>query len=343
MDSARDYRKIILFRALQLGDLLCAVPALRALRGRFPMARITLVGLPWAQEFRSRFPRYIDEFVEFPGFPGLPERNPAALQRFPEFLRNVRALNADLAIQAHGSGVITNPLVQLFGARDYAGFYQPGQFQPVGVFIPYPAPEPETWKLLRLAAALGATDLEESLEFETGAEDRELLAELPEAARLEGSPYVCIHPGARLAARRWPLERFARVADALADRGLRVAITGSSAERPLAEKIMRETRAECVDMTGRTSLGSLAALLQGSRMLICNDTGVSHLAAALRIPSVVVLHASEKECWPPADRRLHRVLSRIGGVRSQDVLQGVDAVLLETVQRQDRPRLSAVA
>ena len=266
MDSARDYKKIILFRALQLGDLLCAVPAFRAIRNRYPRARITLVGLPWAEDFQRRYARYVDDFIEFPGYPGLPERSPAALGHFPDFLQRVRALNADIAIQAHGNGVITNPLVQLFGARECAGFFDPGQYRPTGAFIPYPTKEPETWKLLRLASALGATHLDESLEFETALEDRLQLAELSEMARLEGAPYVCVHPGARLAARRWPVERFARVADELADRGIRVAISGSISERPLAEKLRRETRADCVDLTGRTSLGSLAALLQGSRM-----------------------------------------------------------------------------
>ena len=60
-------RRIIILRALQLGDLLCAVPAFRAIRSAWPEAEIVLVGLPWARGFVERFALYLDGFREFPG------------------------------------------------------------------------------------------------------------------------------------------------------------------------------------------------------------------------------------------------------------------------------------
>src|SRR4051812_14448337 len=101
--------------------MLCAVPALRALRHGLPEARITLVGLPWAAEFQRRFARYFDGFVAFPGYPGLPEQQPQ-IDRIPAFLREVQEQSFDLALQMHGSGTISNQVVQLLGAKTLAGF-----------------------------------------------------------------------------------------------------------------------------------------------------------------------------------------------------------------------------
>src|SRR5262249_20056841 len=69
-------RRVVCLRALRLGDLPCAVPAFRAIRAALPNAEIVLVILPWAREFVERYAGYLDGFREFPGYPGLPEREP---------------------------------------------------------------------------------------------------------------------------------------------------------------------------------------------------------------------------------------------------------------------------
>src|SRR4051812_20576290 len=81
-------KSIVILRALMLGDLLCTVPALRALRNAFPWSKITLVGLPWAKSFVERFNHYLDDFIEFPGYPGLPECK-AEIEKIPSFFQNI--------------------------------------------------------------------------------------------------------------------------------------------------------------------------------------------------------------------------------------------------------------
>lgn len=298
--------RIAVFRALQLGDMLVAVPAFRALRARFPHARITLVGLPWARDFARRFVNYIDDFIAFPGGCGLPERNASAAEE-AEFFRDVGMAQFDLALQLHGSGQQTNPIVTAFGARDCAGFYVPGHHCPDPErFVPFFAHEPEVRRLLRLLEFLGIPARGEDLEFAISSDEWRAAARLRESFGLRPGHYACIHPGARAATRRWPPERFAHVADALAAKGLQVVLTGTDEERDITQAVVRAMLAPCVDLTGQAPIGIAGALYTGARVLVCNDTGISHVAAGLSVRSVVIYLASSPERWAPLNTELHR-------------------------------------
>jgi ADP-heptose:LPS heptosyltransferase len=99
---------------------------MRSLRAALPETHITLIGLPWARHFVERFGEYLDEFIEFPGFPGFLEQ-PARIEQLPRFLSDIQQRRFDLALQMQGSGGISNPLIMLFCAGAQAGFYLPGQ------------------------------------------------------------------------------------------------------------------------------------------------------------------------------------------------------------------------
>lgn len=302
-------RKIAIVRALPgLGDLLCAVPAWRALRAALPNAEIQLVGLPAAEGIVKRFPRYIDGLIEFPGYPGLPERSfdPA---RFGNFLQYVQQQEFDLAIQMQGSGLVTNPFTVLLGAKYNAGFYLPGQYCPdTERFLPLPAHEPEICRHLRLMEFLNVPLHGDDLEFPISREDEAAFATLPEVPRLRPGSFVCLHPGASIEERRWPVASFAAIGDALAAQGFRVILTGNAAEKNLTEAVANAMQSPSLNLAEQTDLGSLAVLLTKSRLLISNDTGVSHLAAALRVPSVVIFTASDPVRWSPLNRQRHRIV-----------------------------------
>src|SRR3954470_25059844 len=95
-------KKIAVFRALQIGDMLCSIPAIRGLKQGYPDAEITLVGLPWAKMLIERFPHYFHSLITFPGYPGFPEQ-PVDRYAFPGFLKEVQEQKFDLALQMQGS------------------------------------------------------------------------------------------------------------------------------------------------------------------------------------------------------------------------------------------------
>jgi ADP-heptose:LPS heptosyltransferase len=307
----RGARRIAVFRALQLGDMLCAVPALRALRAAAPQAHITLVGLPWARQFQPRYADLLDDFVAFPGGEGFPEAAPADADTTHAFYAEMRARCLDVAIQLHGSGPQSTEVVRQFGAHRVFGFAPDGVTarQANAALLPWPAQLPEAQRLLALLAHLGAPAVPATPDFPLGRDDyAEALALLRHHA-LDRDRLVCLHPGARMPTRRWWPERFAAVADTLIVSGFHVVITGAPSEAALVEDVGRHMRQRAASVVGQTSLGGLAALLRLARLLICNDTGVSHVAAAVRSPSLVVACGSDVARWAPADRTLHRVLA----------------------------------
>jgi ADP-heptose:LPS heptosyltransferase len=102
------------------------------------------------------------------------------------------------------------------------------------------------------------------------------------------------------------------VADALAAQGLQVVLTGTAQESGLTRAVQQAMTAPALELAGRTSLGAVAVLVSNARLVVCNDTGVSHLAAALRIPSVVIFSNSDPHRWAPLDRKLHRIIGPAG-------------------------------
>lgn len=301
-------QRIAVLRALYLGDLLCAVPAFRALRRRFPAAEITLIGLPWAADLVARLP-YIDRLLPFPGYAGITEAayDPA---RTADFMAAARAAGYDLALQMHGDGSITNGFVAELGARTSLG-YRRGADERLRSTLPYRSDEHEIQRWLRLVDVLGAPIDDWSLEFPIRADEHAQAAALLDQAASD-RPLIGVHAGAKDAARRWPPERFAALADTLAEQtGARIVLTGGASEREITRAVSDQMRSPALDLAGQTDLGTFAAVLSRLDLLVTNDTGASHLAAATGTQSVVLFGPTRPEHWAPLDRQRHCVIDAL--------------------------------
>jgi ADP-heptose:LPS heptosyltransferase len=308
--TSPDHRpwRIAVLRALHLGDLLLAVPALRSIRAGFPAAEITLIGLPWATVFVRRFQCYLDRFVEFVGYPGIVEIE-IVPERTQRFIQAQRAYGYDLVIQMHGSGQVSNPLALALGARTTAGYYEGERPDGLTLGAPYPGNQPEVLRNLGIARLLGCPDRGPELEFPLFDEDHDEAATLLQRVAGRLRPWIGIHPGARPPARRWPVEYFATIADqVIRCLGAQVILIGGPGEEPTARAVMELMEERPVNVAGETSLGGLAALLANLDLFIGNDTGPAHVAEAAGTPSITIFGPADERRWAPLDQQRHRTL-----------------------------------
>jgi ADP-heptose:LPS heptosyltransferase len=293
-------RSLYVLKASRIGDFLCALPALQALRDALPGCRLTLITLPLLRPLAERVAA-IDEVVDFPGYPGLAEQFFDA-RHANAFLAQMQARRFDLALQMQGSGVFTNPFVLMLGARHSAGFVRAGDGAGrLDAALALPEQGHEIDRMAALAQFLGAL----------GAPARArrprlrlTLADHDAAARLLGTarrPWLGVHTAARDPARCWGATRFASVVRALVrDTGATPVLLGE-ADDPRAAALARQLDGACVNLAGRTPLPVLAALIERLDLLLTTDSGPAHLAYASGTPSVVVFSHEAARYGPPPE------------------------------------------
>ncbi|MFG3678792.1 glycosyltransferase family 9 protein [Micromonospora chalcea] len=280
-----DVERIAVLRANALGDFIFVLPALDALRSAYPSAEIVLLGAPWhAALWRDR-PGPVDRVLVVPAVPGI--RDPGAGEEpedVAEFLAAARAERFDLALQVHGGGANSNPLVAGLGARVTAGL-RAEDAPPLDRWLRYVYYQHEVIRYLEVAALVGApaTTITPSLAV-TAADRDEATAVLGPQTR----PRVALHPGATDTRRRWPPECFAEVARELTGDGYEVLVTGTPAEQETVDAVVAAAGVPVRPQVGTLSLGALAAAYADCALVVSNDTGPLHLAAAVGAPTVGV-------------------------------------------------------
>lgn len=279
----RDVRKIAVLRPNAIGDFVFCLPALHALRHRYPAAKLYYLGLPWHAAFLADRSCVADQVLVMPSVAGITQAAPGETgpdaARFAEQLRD---LQFDLAIQMFGGGRFANPFLASIGARLTVGMRTPDA-APLDRTIAYAGPVNRRLQLLEVAALAGAQFWPMQQELHTTPEERRRAnALLPVQP---GQRLVIIQPGATDGRRCWPASRFAAVADALAEEGATVAINGSEREWGLAETVIQTMRHDAINLAGKATLPVLCGLLERAELVVSNDTGPLHLALALGTPS----------------------------------------------------------
>ena len=295
-----DAQSVLCVRLDTIGDVLMTTPAIRAVKESRPGRRVTLLTSPRGAEVAPFLPE-VDETIAYDA-PWMPSSEPRAdsgpdLDMAAELRR--RRFDAAVIFTVYSQNPLPAALLCYLGGIPLRlAHCRENPYSLLTDWVPEPEPRDvtrhEVRRQLDLVQTVGCRTGDERLSFAvpTGAMDwaRGVLATLGIDAGREAK-WVVVHPGASAPSRRYPPGSFAVVAEHLArDLGYAVVFTGTQEEAALVEQIRLTMGAPSHSLAGRLSLGELAAVLSLSPVLISNNTGPVHIAAAVGTP-VVDLYA----------------------------------------------------
>ena len=337
----RGVRSVLVVRQHnQLGDMLCAVPLLRTLRQQLPSSRIILITSPVNHEVMLHN-RFVDEIILFDKSTltggGVPR--PGALA---SFIRGVRDKRCDCAIvpATVSTSFTSDMLAYLSGAPVRIGCAGlNGKPSPSSFFFNIPVDldwrsDPARHQTLRnMDVLLGflppGSDLSSEITL-TEHEKEQGAAMVKGEAGGNASVNVAFHPGAGKLANRWPAERFAAVAEiTAAEFGAAVFITaGPMDDEPVAtmEKGLNVRR----HVIRNRSIRQVAALLAAMDLVVSNDTGIMHVAAAVGVPVLSLFGPTDPGQWAPSGP-IHRSIrgegGRVDSIRVEEVVGNIRRML----------------
>jgi ADP-heptose:LPS heptosyltransferase len=259
--------ELLALRALKLGDLLVAVPALRGLRRAFPEHRIRYAAQAWLAPIVA-LTDAVDELLPTHGLDEPLDLVPGSI---------------DIAVNLHGSGPESRGRLEEITPARLMGHRSPGWHGP-----PWQDGVHERHRWADLVSWHGVP-----------ADPLDLRLRIPdEESSAPGA--VVVHVGAAYGSRLWPVDRFAAVSKALAGAGHQVLLTGSAGERARALAVAEAAGLpEPAVVAGELPLERFAALVAGASLVVSADTGAAHLASAYARPSVVLFGPAPVEEWGP--------------------------------------------
>lgn len=293
-----DVRRLLVVRLDNLGDLLMTTPAIAALRTGLPAAHITLLTSPSGAALVPHFSVIDDLIVHEASW--VSNAQPAAPEAEHALLRVLKERDFDAAViftVCTQSALPAAMLMRLAGVplrlahcreNPYALLTDCVRERDLDIAMACH----EVRRQLDLVAAVGFSTLDEHLRFALRADDVDRVDDILRRAGVDtDQPLVVVHPGANAESRRYPAKRFGIAAQKISDAvGAVLVFTGSAGETELIDEARAQLSASALSLAGNLSLGELAALIARASVLVTNNSGPAHLAAAVATP-VVDLYA----------------------------------------------------
>jgi len=308
-----DWQRIMVRATNWVGDAVMSLPALEAVRARFPRAEIVLVSKPWVSEIYWHHPAVNRQIIYKPNSE---HRGPRGFWRLVKELQAER-FDAALLFQNAFHAAWMARLARIPSRIGYAG---DGRSFLLDEAIEPPSPSAcghQVYYYLQLLFRAGVIDKPRpitEIRLRLTEAEKQWAAKKLDGLGLSGPRFLIgLTPGASFGpAKRWMPERFAALADRLIGAlNADVLIFGSPAERPLAEEIAQAMEHMPAIVAGETSLRELLALMSECRLIVTNDSGPMHLAAALGVPLVAIFGSTDERATGPVGARVRIVKHRV--------------------------------
>jgi ADP-heptose:LPS heptosyltransferase len=296
----------------ELGDMLCAVPLLRALRQKLPNAHIALVASPVNYEVMLHNP-FVDEVILYSKLQFA--RSPIHLLKF---YRKLRERRYDLAVVPSTVSVsfTSDAMAYLCGARYRIGASSLNGVENIASrFFNLPVRaewEPEasihqTERNLDFVRRIGISSDDLSVVIRLTEEEKKSAEEFLRPHLAKNQIAIGFHPGAGKPQNRWPAERFAHVADGLSSEiNALIVITAGPMDDEPVQQMVKNLRCAYVLVKGK-SIREVAAIIDRLALFVTNDTGVMHVAGATSTHVLALFGSSDPYQWAPRSVR-HRFL-----------------------------------
>ena len=283
-------KRILIIKPSALGDIILALPALSTLKRSFPEAKITWLVRPEFAPLLEGHPD-LDEVILF-------DREKlskwwCSIESFNELrslIKNLKTGEFDLVFDFQGLfrtgyfGWITGCRKRfgMAGARELAHLFYTDKISQDALSIHL------VDYYLKMAEASGAKRKEVEFKLHEDAGTKAAVAKLLKSHNISGN-YAVLVPGAAQTNKCWPIERFAELADKISSRfRIQIVATGSHGEMEYIEKISKVSKSRVINLAGKTTVRELAPLMRGASLVVSNDTGPGHIAAAVGVPIVMI-------------------------------------------------------
>ncbi len=277
-------KRIALLKPSALGDIVHSLPVLSALKELYPASSIDWIV---NRSFEPLIAGHPDLNATVPFQRGAFQGLWKSLRYSIQFADRLRKNRYDLVIDLQGL-LRTGIMAAVTGAPVRVGFANAREGSRHAYTRRIEVPDAERIHAVdrywRIVEALGGGDL--AKRFHVPLNPQELHSIEHDFAEFS-HPWIALAPGAKWLTKRWPPAHFAELVNrARAEFGGTVFLVGAAEDAPLALEIRKFANGACLDLTGKTSLPKLAALLSECDVMLANDTGPLHLAAALGTPCV---------------------------------------------------------